>query len=103
MAAAVNGSVCPQALALQSLSVPLGWLEGGADLDLDVVPTLEAIGKRCHGQGITSWQYFTRPVAAAVKARKQGLPDVAAAQAAKPPRRGMLAILRERTERGVLS
>ena len=61
---------------MQTLSIPLGWIAAGADLELDILPTLEVIGRRAHGQGIGTWGYFSSPVAAAVQARKAGFPDV---------------------------
>lgn len=61
---------------LMSMSIPLMWIERGADLDRDVIPTVEAIGKKQHGKGIRSWDYFTQPIAEAKAKREQGLPTV---------------------------
>jgi uncharacterized protein YdaU (DUF1376 family) len=59
---------------LLNLAIPQMWLTGGADLELDVIPTLRAIGKRDHGKGIASWSYFTKAVADTAARRKAGMP-----------------------------
>ncbi len=61
---------------LLDLSTPLGWLNSGADLELDVLPTLRAVGHRNTGKGISSWNYFTKAVAQAMANRMAGLPAV---------------------------
>jgi uncharacterized protein YdaU (DUF1376 family) len=70
--AACNGALANpcNSQGLLSLAVPQMWLSHGADLDLDVIPTLRAVGKRDHGKGISSWSYFTKAVADAVARRK---------------------------------
>lgn len=75
---ACNGSLASQAIApgLASMSTPLMWIEQGADLDRDVIPTLTALGKKYHGKGIRSWDYFTGPIAEAKARRERGLPAV---------------------------
>lgn len=81
---ACNGALANPAVAqgLFDLSAPLGWIKNGCDLEADILPTLRAIGKRDHGKGISSWQYFSRPVAAAKARREQGLPPVSAGEVA---------------------
>lgn len=81
---ACNGALANPAVAqgLFDLSAPLGWIKNGCDLEADILPTLRAIGKRDHGKGIASWQYFSRPVAAAKARREQGLPPVSAGEVA---------------------
>lgn len=76
--AACNGALASQAIApgLASMSTPLMWIEQGADLDRDVIPTLTALGKKYHGKGIKSWDYFTSPIAEAKARRERGLPTV---------------------------
>lgn len=65
-------------LGLLNLSVPQMWIEQGADLERDVLPTLRAIGHRDHGKRIKTWAYFTSAVAQARAARLAGLPAVEA-------------------------
>jgi hypothetical protein len=76
--AACNGSLASQAIApgLASMSIPLMWIEHGADLDRDVLPALTVAGKKYHGKGIRSWDYFTPMVAEAKAKREKGLPAV---------------------------
>lgn len=64
-------------LGLLNLSTPRMWLESGCDLERDVIPTLEAIGKRDHGKRIRSWDYFTNAVAQAKAKRLAGMPAIA--------------------------
>lgn len=76
---ACNGALDNPAncMGLLNLSVPQMWLQQGCDLDLDVIPTLRAVGKKLHGTGrIRGWEYFTNMVAAAKTRREKGLPDV---------------------------
>jgi uncharacterized protein YdaU (DUF1376 family) len=63
-------------LGLLNLSTPRMWLDSGCDLERDVIPTLEAIGKRDHGKRIRSWDYFTNAVAQAKAKRLAGMPSV---------------------------
>ena len=58
------------------MATPLMWIEQGCDLDREVIPTVEAIGRKQNGNGIRSWDYFTQPVAEAKAKREQGLPAV---------------------------
>jgi uncharacterized protein YdaU (DUF1376 family) len=72
---ACNGALDNPAncLGLLNLSIPQMWLAEGADLELDVLPTLRAIGKRDHGKRIKTWNYFTGAISQAVAQRKAGL------------------------------
>jgi hypothetical protein len=63
---------------LIGLAVPRMWLDGGCDLELDVIPTLEAVGKRDRGKRIRSWDYFTQAVVDAKARRERGLPPPSA-------------------------
>lgn len=94
---ACNGALANSAVAqgLHDLSTPIMWLNAGADLELDVIPTLRGIGKREHGKGISSWGYFTKPVTAAKNRREAGLPEVAAETAATAPKKSALSIIAE--------
>jgi hypothetical protein len=72
--AACNGSLASIASApgLLSMSTPLMWLENGADLDRDVIPTLTVAGRKYHGKKIRTWDYFTPMVAEAKAKRESG-------------------------------
>jgi len=63
---------------LLNIAVPQMWLDSGADLDRDVIPTLEAAGKRYCGKRIRDWSYFTGMVAETRAKRERGLPVSAA-------------------------
>ena len=76
-----NQAIAP---GLASMSTPLGWLEHGADLELDVVPTLMVAAKKYRGKGIRSWDYFAAMVAEARAKRAAGLPAVTLPDAAAP-------------------
>lgn len=84
-----NGSLYPLALGLQTVSEPIAWLAGGADLELDVLPVLEAAGHRAKPQSVRSWSYFAPMVAEAKARRERGLPPARAGgeQPAKPKSR----------------
>jgi hypothetical protein len=73
--AAANGSVGNgQTQNLLNLSIPIMWVENGADLDRDVLPTIKRLA---HGRQITNWAYFTKAIAEAKDIRERGLPPVA--------------------------
>jgi hypothetical protein len=75
---------CPTvAQGLFDLSVPLMWIQAGADVDLDIVPTLRAVGKS-RKRGISSWRYFSERIAETVANRKAGLPAVIPAPSKTP-------------------
>jgi len=61
---------------LLSLAIPQMWMAEGADLQLDILPTLKAVGQKAHGKRINTWNYFTRAVAEAKATRLAGLPTV---------------------------
>lgn len=64
-------SLFPQ-LAPQAASVIHQWLEGGADIDLDILPEI----KRLHGKEIQprGWGLFTQDIATAKRRRETPLP-----------------------------
>jgi hypothetical protein len=78
---ACNGSLDNpvNCLGLLSLSTPQMWLANGCDLELDVLPTLTAAGKKYHGKRIRDWGYFTGMIAEAKAKRTAGMPEVSAA------------------------
>lgn len=59
---------------LLSMNIPLMWLNEGADLERDVLPTLHAAGKKFHGKRIRTWGYFSGMISDAKAARERGLP-----------------------------
>jgi hypothetical protein len=58
---------------LISLAIPQMWLAEGCDLKMDILPTLKAVGSKAHGKRIQSWNYFTKAVGDAKRARDKGL------------------------------
>lgn len=57
--------------ALQSLAAPLGWLGGGHDLVLDILPTIGRISSRMALKP-RSWDYYTEAIREA-SAKRRGL------------------------------
>lgn len=60
-------------LGLLNLSTPQMWISRGADLHLDILPTLRACAQRFKGERVRSWNYFTQPILAQKKIREAGL------------------------------
>lgn len=59
---------------LLNLSIPTMWLNSGADLDLDILPTLREIAaKRRAASKVKTWDYFTGAIANAKQRRERGL------------------------------
>jgi hypothetical protein len=58
---------------LLSLAIPKMWLDEGCDLQMDILPTLRAVGKKAHGKKIQTWKYFSKAVGDAKRAREKGL------------------------------
>lgn len=80
---ACNGSLDNpvNCMGLLNVSIPTMWINQGCDLELDILPTLRAAGKKHHGKRIRSWSYFTAMVAEAKATRERGLPTVGASGA----------------------
>ncbi len=87
MMAACNGALDNpvNCMGLLTSATPMMWLEAGCDMDRDILPTLEAAGRKYHGKRIRSWDYFTGAITEARDRRQRGLPAVAAAQPKKEP------------------
>jgi hypothetical protein len=83
---ACNGALANpvNCMGLLNLATPQMWLAEGSDLELDILPTLRAIGKLHHGKGISSWAYFNKPIADATARRKAGMPAGYVGKPAKP-------------------
>ena len=75
---AANGSIANPAVL--NTAIPITWLEGGADLERDVLPTVRAVSARAHQQQrqINSWSYFTDAIAEAKRNREAGRAPFAA-------------------------
>jgi len=71
--AAAGEALNPVSIGLNVVSDVIGWINQGADLDLDIVPTIAAIsiGKR---HCVNSWRFYASAVSNATSARKRGLP-----------------------------
>lgn len=64
---------------LMNASVPLMWLDQGADLERDVLPAVRQVAAARAGKGqIRDWNYFSQAVANAKATRERGLPEATA-------------------------
>lgn len=61
-------------MGLLNLAIPQMWLNSGADLELDILPTLRAASIRHRGKRIRDWKYFSGMISDAMAARKAGMP-----------------------------
>lgn len=64
----------PTAPALEHLAEVSRWRAGGADFNLDVLPTIAAVGKSAKRRSINSWAYFTQAIADARERRLAPMP-----------------------------
>jgi hypothetical protein len=71
-----NGAMARGLPGLEVLSEPIRWLEGGADLHLDVLPVIKARAAKARPGSIRSWGYFGAAVFEARAARTTPPPDV---------------------------
>lgn len=62
--------------SLATLSQPLSWLAQGADLELDVLPTIRRLCENKPPGAVNGWGYFTRAIAQAKAERESPLPEV---------------------------
>ena len=74
LASAAANALNPLSIGLQVCSEPIGWIKSGADLNLDIVPTVAAISRSAAPQSINSWKFFRNAVTKARDARLSGLP-----------------------------
>lgn len=77
---AANGALCPMAkgTGLVSVAEPIGWIQQGADVDLDILPAIAAIAHRVRPGTIRAWSYYRGAVADFKNARERGLPPPSA-------------------------
>jgi hypothetical protein len=76
---------------LLNLATPMMWMNQGCDLELDIIPTLTAAGKKHHGKRIRSWDYFSAMISETKSKRERGLPVVEIDKPATTP--GMTAFM----------
>jgi hypothetical protein len=81
---AANGSLNPMAAKMGMIAVsdPIGWLNAGADLELDVLPAVRELGHKAAKGTVQSWRYFAPKVSELKARREAGLPEVHVPQAA---------------------
>lgn len=86
---AAGAAIASQAIApgLANVSPAFRWIEGGCDLDLDILPTIRAIAAQKRRKPIVSWEYFTQAVVDAKAARSAPLPEARADQPQMPSKR----------------
>ena len=68
---------------LHDISPIIGLLEGGADLDRDVVPAIRSKAATIRGGSISSWNFFVPVVSQAMAARKSASAMASKAKAAR--------------------
>ena len=71
--ALANPASYPSILMVQT---PIAWLNGGCDLELDILPTIRAKAASRPPGSISTWNYLTKAVAEAKARREAGLPPV---------------------------
>lgn len=74
---AAGNSLNSTSAGLMVLSEPYRWLSEGCDMDLDIIPTLRALGGRSEPGEIASWGYFAKAVFKAKAARLRPAPQIA--------------------------
>ena len=79
--AAANPAASPNIMVL---SEPIKWLEGGCDLDLDILPTIRARAHKLRPGSVKNWSYFTQAVADAKASREAPMPEGNAKATGKP-------------------
>lgn len=74
--AAAGPALACQSIApgLAHMGVPEMWLDQGADLERDIVQTLQVAALKYRGKNIKSWDYFSGMVSDAKARRERGLP-----------------------------
>lgn len=72
------------------------WLGGGAELDLDILPTIKRLMAKRNGDPPRSLKYFDQAIADAVKTRNQPLPEGKAHAASPESRNGFVAYALDR-------
>ncbi|WP_072396446.1 helix-turn-helix domain-containing protein [Hyphomicrobium sp. CS1GBMeth3] len=78
--ATANGALHPVAkgVGLQSVAEPIGWIQSGADFELDILPAVAAAAHRAAPGSVRSWAYFRSAVSDHKHRREKGLPPPSA-------------------------
>lgn len=73
---AANGSLNPLAarVGMMTVSDPIGWINAGADIDLDILPAVRELGHKAAKGSVGSWRYFANKVSELKARREAGLP-----------------------------
>lgn len=58
---------------LESMSDPLDWIELGADLERDILPTVRRLAGRKHPNSIGSWSFFQNAIVEAMQRRRNAV------------------------------
>jgi len=88
--------------SVKTLTLPIAWLNSGCDLNLDILPTLRAIGATKHGE-VGDWRYFDKAVRKARDERLNPKPKLAKVGARQVPReegQSFEDLLREQIQKG---
>lgn len=88
-----RGILHPSAADLQVVSVPYGWLQAGASLAIDILPTIRAKAAKAKAANVKSWNYFTQAIADAHAARTAPLPEANATPIRAAKRTGGMAAI----------
>ena len=83
LVSAAGDALSPLSIGLQVCAEPLGWINGGADLDLDIVPVVKALSKSVRAGTVNSWKYYRNAVIQARDSRLAGLPSPVAPKGAQ--------------------
>jgi hypothetical protein len=75
-----NGALNPLAkgMGLQSVSEVIGWIQSGADVELDILPAVREVAHRARPGSVRAWSYFRGAVADYRARRELGLPPPSA-------------------------
>lgn len=88
-----KGILHPNAADLQVVSVPYGWLQAGAILAVDILPTIRAKAAKAKIANVKTWNYFTQAIADAQAARTAPLPEANAMPVRASKRTGGMAAI----------
>lgn len=74
-----GAALCPNAKAVQLNSVNdvIGWINAGANIETDILPTVRIVATKAAPASIVSWRYFAKAVSSAKHDRERGLPPPA--------------------------
>ncbi|PPD07079.1 MAG: hypothetical protein CTY28_11345 [Hyphomicrobium sp.] len=87
--AAANGSLNPLSRHMTAVNDVLGWINAGADLELDIIPAVKRVAHRKPPGSIKTLGYFAGAVADERDRRLKGLPAIASTGHSAQPRAHM--------------